>query len=46
MELGRINMEQTANLKILEPTHLVTTLSVNTVYAAFVYIYSPAFFFN
>lgn len=39
-------MEQTANLKILEPTNLVTTLSVNTVYAAFVYIYSPAFVFK
>ena len=43
MRLWRIKMEQTANLKILEPTNLVTTLTVNTVYAAFAYIYSPAF---
>lgn len=46
MGLWRIKMEQTANLKILEPTNLVTTLTVNTVYAAFVYIYSPAFVFK
>lgn len=39
-------MEQTANLVNLEPTSLVTTLTVNTIYAAFVYIYSPAFVFK
>ena len=39
-------MEQTSNLKNLEPTSLVTTLTVNTIYAAFVYVYSPAFVFK
>ena len=39
-------MEQTSNLKNLEPTSLVTTLTVNTIYAAFVYVYSPTFVFK
>ena len=39
-------MEQTSNLKNLEPTSLVTTLTVDTIYAAFAYVYSPAFVFK
>ena len=46
MSLWRIKMEQTSNLKNLEPTSLVTTLTVNTSYAAFVYVYSPTFVFK
>ena len=46
MSLWRIKMEQTSNLKNLEPTSLVTTLTVNTIYAAFAYVYSPAFVFK
>lgn len=39
-------MGQTSNLKNLEPTSLVTTLTVDTIYAAFAYVYSPAFVFK
>ena len=46
MSLGSIKMEQTSNLKNLEPTSLVTTLTVDTIYAAFAYVYSPAFVFK
>lgn len=46
MSLGSIKMGQTSNLKNLEPTSLVTTLTVDTIYAAFAYVYSPAFVFK